>query len=145
PGTAMCYDSAAEQAAGVYWLLLERVSGAPLCDIGEINSCQKVASWVAAMHARFGRDLERLRAHVPLIEHSPAYYRRWMTRARAFLRTSLRSNLATMARIEWLAKRHRLAVERLSELPHTLLHGEYYPSNILIGSDERVCPIDWEL
>jgi aminoglycoside phosphotransferase (APT) family kinase protein len=42
---------------------------------------------------------------------------------------------------------HRL-VERLASLPTTFLHGEFYPSNILVGDSgsdpARVCPVDWE-
>jgi thiamine kinase-like enzyme len=35
-------------------------------------------------------------------------------------------------------------VERLEALPKTLVHGELYASNVLVG-DDRVCPVDWEL
>ena len=29
-------------------------------------------------------------------------------------------------------------------MPRTLLHGEFYASNVIVA-DERVCPIDWEM
>jgi Phosphotransferase enzyme family len=150
-GTAICYDSAADQAAGVYWLLLERVAGLGLCHVGEIGIWQDVAGWVGAMHARFQPGAEGLCERVSLIEYTPAFYAMWRTRARAFLRRSHPSAPATSARIDWLLKRHRIAVERLVELPRTLLHGEFYPSNLLIVADggamtaRRICPIDWEL
>jgi len=35
-------------------------------------------------------------------------------------------------------------VGRLASLPRTLLHGEFYASNVLVGG-ERVCALDWEL
>ena len=33
-------------------------------------------------------------------------------------------------------------------MPRTLIHGEFYPCNVLIrgrGHRERVCPVDWEM
>jgi aminoglycoside phosphotransferase (APT) family kinase protein len=47
-----------------------------------------------------------------------------------------------------LAGNYERAVERLAALPTTLIHGEFYASNVLIGRDgtgPRVCPIDWEM
>jgi aminoglycoside phosphotransferase (APT) family kinase protein len=40
-----------------------------------------------------------------------------------------------------------MVVERLLRLPVTLIHGEFYPSNVLVKRDGdriRVCPVDWE-
>ena len=39
-------------------------------------------------------------------------------------------------------------VDRLITLPRTLIHGEFYASNILVhkaGDTLRVCPVDWEM
>src|SRR5947209_6646174 len=39
-------------------------------------------------------------------------------------------------------------VERLLALPRTLIHNEFYPSNVLIERRRegvRVCPVDWEM
>jgi len=35
-------------------------------------------------------------------------------------------------------------MERLGQLPTTLVHGELYASNVLVAPG-RVCPVDWEL
>src|SRR5205085_2225507 len=35
-------------------------------------------------------------------------------------------------------------VARLASLPTTLVHGDLYASNVLVG-DGRVCAVDWEL
>ena len=43
-----------------------------------------------------------------------------------------------------VASRHEEVVERLLALPRTVIHGELYPSNVLVAGS-RVCPIDWEL
>jgi hypothetical protein len=39
-------------------------------------------------------------------------------------------------------------VERLLDLPVTLIHGEFYASNVLVQQTPmalRVCPVDWEM
>jgi aminoglycoside phosphotransferase (APT) family kinase protein len=39
-------------------------------------------------------------------------------------------------------------VERLAALPPTIVHGEFYPSNVLVQHPEaavRIAPIDWEI
>ena len=39
-------------------------------------------------------------------------------------------------------------MDRLVRLPRTLIHGELYPSNVIVGRGhhrERVCPVDWEM
>ena len=40
------------------------------------------------------------------------------------------------------------AIERLIRLPSTLIHGEFYASNILVQETRegcRICPVDWEM
>jgi thiamine kinase-like enzyme len=60
-----------------------------------------------------------------------------------------------------LAARHEAVVEALLALPRTVVHGEFYASNVLVAaaddasdsdptrlggkSDARVAPVDWEL
>jgi thiamine kinase-like enzyme len=39
---------------------------------------------------------------------------------------------------------YEAVVERLASLPTTLVHGELYASNVIVG-EGRVCPVDWEL
>jgi thiamine kinase-like enzyme len=37
-------------------------------------------------------------------------------------------------------------VARISTAPADFVHGEFYPSNVLVaGEGVRVCPVDWEL
>src|SRR5262249_13985070 len=51
-------------------------------------------------------------------------------------------------RLGWLAARYERVVEVLVSLPRTLIHGEYYASNLLIQTEcgpVRVCPVDWEM
>ena len=44
--------------------------------------------------------------------------------------------------------RYGEAIAPLASLPRTFVHGELYPSNVLVVRDDRdprVCPIDWEM
>ena len=48
-----------------------------------------------------------------------------------------------------LRPRREALLERLDELPRAFVHGELYPSNVVIASDgprqPRVAAVDWEL
>ncbi len=47
-----------------------------------------------------------------------------------------------------LASRYDRVIARLSTLPRTLVHGEFYPSNVVLRNSAaagRICPLDWEL
>src|SRR5262249_37474331 len=79
--------------------------------------------------------------------------RLWMRRAAEFLSARLSKSAqasevrALKERMERLASRHELIVERLAALPATLIHGEFYASNVLVresGGGLHVCPVDWE-
>jgi RIO-like serine/threonine protein kinase len=45
-------------------------------------------------------------------------------------------------RVQRVADKYDLVVSRLAAMDPTVIHGEFYASNVLVG-DERVCPIDW--
>ena len=69
-----------------------------------------------------------------------------MDRAREFAATPPRSSDA--ASLEWLAERYEPVIEALLSMPRTVIHGEFYASNVLVaeGPDgTRVAPVDWEL
>jgi thiamine kinase-like enzyme len=51
-------------------------------------------------------------------------------------------------RLAWLARNHESVVDILTSLPRTIIHGEFYPSNILVDEstpDGRISVIDWEM
>jgi aminoglycoside phosphotransferase (APT) family kinase protein len=109
------------------WLLLERVEGVPLWQIGELGPWEEAARWLRRLHDRF-----RGVALPPgLLVHDEEWYRRWLRRARAF------------AHIDLADDRYEPVVQRLAAGPRTLVHGEAYASNILVAG-KRVCAIDWE-
>jgi thiamine kinase-like enzyme len=137
------------------WLFVEWVEGRELFQIGERALWEEAAGWLARFHAALAPELDRHRAEARLIEHEAAFYRRWIERAERFATERGDGSAATLA---WLHERHEQVVEALLALPRTVLHGEFYASNVLVASasdsvptplgkksDARVAPVDWEL
>jgi hypothetical protein len=134
-GTAACYAAVAGPER--HWLFLEKVPGEELYQVGDFAAWQRAARWLAGLHVCFAGQAERLRAEIPLLGHDADYYHLWLRRAQAF---------SPSARLAWLASRYDRLIDRLTALPVTLLHGEFYASNVLVEAQgSRVCPIDWEM
>ena len=122
-GTARFYGAADEQ------LYIEKVEGSELWQHGELEVWQRAARWLAGMHAAF-RD----QADQPhLLKYDRDFYRLWLARAEA-----ISGDLGPVASV------YEDVVERLLALPQGLIHGDFYPSNILVAP-ARICPVDWEL
>lgn len=130
------------------WLFVEWVEGRELFQVGERELWEEAARWLARFHVALAPDRERHRRQARLLDHDAAFYRRWVERAREF-------SLDAKA-VEWLAARHEQVVEALLTQPRTVVHGEFYASNVLVasdsgptplgqGSDTRVAAVDWEL
>jgi Phosphotransferase enzyme family len=120
--TARCY------AAGAGWILLEKVAGVPLWQSGNIEDWCRAARWAAELHVRFAAASPR-RRH--LLCHDRRYYETIAARAGA----------ATTA--SGLGDAVRVAIDRLVALPCTLIHGELYPSNVIVAG-HTISPVDWE-
>lgn len=141
------YGSAIDPSLERYWLFVERIEGRELYQVGELEIWQAVAGWLGEMHSVLGADLEVDTRRARLIEYDEAYYRRWIERAVEFAPTPGRPGSRAEG-IAWIAERYDRAVEGLLELPRTVIHGEFYASNVLVvdgDADLRVCPVDWEL
>ncbi len=136
-GTARCYGVFTEPREGQS-LVLERVVGPDLSGVA-LPAWIEAARWLGRFHAEL-----RARARTPprrLLRYDPPAWKRWLGRA-----TSFASN-GDRATLEWLAPRHNAAVECLSEVPVTVLHGDFHASNVLIvhcPEGLRICPVDWE-
>jgi Ser/Thr protein kinase RdoA (MazF antagonist) len=123
------------------WVLLEQLDAAPLWQVGELSVWCEVARWLAAMHRRLD-DVPAATIAVPLLYHDEALMRVWRRRAER-----------TDALPTFLVKAHERAVARLSACRRQLIHGDFYPSNVLVRPGERDCtaappdvwPVDWEL
>ena len=141
------YASVAEPVQERHWLFVEWVEGRELYQVGELALWEAAAGWLARMHAGLGSDVERHAAAGRLLDHDAAFYRRWIERAREFAAVPGQPASRASA-VEWLAERHEVVVEALLALPRTVIHGEFYASNVLVAPDTgepRVAPVDWEL
>ena len=127
-GTPACHAAAADEADGTAWLLLERVPGVQLSQVGELAVWDRAAAWLARMHTRLAAAAGTSR----LLRYDRAFYRRWLFRAQAFA-----------GGMDGVASAYERAVERLLALPTTVIHGELYPSNVLVDGT-RICAVDWE-
>jgi len=145
-GAPRYYGSLAEPEAGRHWLFVEWVEGCELYQVGERELWEAAAAWLGTTHRRLGERLDRGRdAH--LLDYDRAFYRRWIDRARSFAGAPGQPP-ARLRSIEWLAPRYEAAAEELLALPRTIIHGEFYASNVLVAGDPaepRVAPVDWEL
>lgn len=151
-GTARYYGCIVDPPAGGYGLFLEFVPGEKLRFIGDFEVWRGAARWLARMHAAFALDpgwLARVEAAVRPIPYDAAFYARWMDRALVYLRRiESDRNREGHERFRRLAERYAKVASALAELPRTLLHGDYFPSNLLVvagGGAPRICPVDWEL
>jgi aminoglycoside phosphotransferase (APT) family kinase protein len=144
-GAPAFYGSVVESER--HWLFVEWIEGRELYQVGELSLWQATASWLARMHTDLAPTLARHIAAGRLLEHDAAFYRGWVERAREFARDPGRPAKSAAA-VEWLGERHEAVVEALMALPRTVLHGEFYASNVLVATDTaepRVAPVDWEL
>jgi aminoglycoside phosphotransferase (APT) family kinase protein len=146
-GTPEYYGAAVDPARDRHWLFIENVAGPVLWQIGEFEVWEETARWLARMHAALAPAAE---APPPsLLRYGPDLFHAWIDRAHEFAeRPGTPWSEETRAVVLDLSRRYEPVVERLSALPATIVHGEFYPSNVLVQdplSAVRVAPIDWEI
>lgn len=95
------------------------------------------ARWVGHFHA-LG---ERLAANFQcqLHHYDLAYYQAWLERTVSRACEGESKCPALVSACERIAQQ----IPRLLERPETIIHGEFYPQNILVEG-EKICPVDWE-
>jgi hypothetical protein len=144
-GTATCHGTVIDPPTDRYWLFLERVSGVELYQVGDAATWQQAARWLARLHFRLAPNAALVARSVPLLIYDEAFYHRWLERARDFAVTRAPEGGRWLDR---LAGHYERVVERLTSLPVTVIHGEFYASNILVqptAAGPRICPVDWEM
>jgi len=129
-----------------HWLFIEKVEGVELWQVGELSVWEHVAGWVGGFHAGFAGRVDELRSANPhLLEHSEAWFRSWHERASEALAQSTDDRAPALARA---LERYGEVAEALAALPRTFVHGELYPSNVIVvrdGDPLGVYPVDWEM
>jgi Ser/Thr protein kinase RdoA (MazF antagonist) len=129
------------------WLFVEWVDGRELYQVGERAAWVQVARWLGELHSALAPGVDDHAGQAPLLRHDAGYYERWLSRARDFAKAAGQAREATRF-LDRLAKRHDGIVEALLGLPRTVIHGDFFASNVLVaGSAQelRVAPVDWEL
>jgi hypothetical protein len=117
-------------SSGADWVLIEQVEGVELWQVGDPEVWVQVAAWLAGLHKTLrGADFD----DVPLAEYGPGLFEAELERAGS-VPSTIRAASSVAQRI-------------LAEEPAGVLHGDMYPSNLLVdpGPPLRVIPVDWEL
>jgi aminoglycoside phosphotransferase (APT) family kinase protein len=148
-GTPEYYGESTDPRSERHWLFIERVDGDVLWQVGEVETWAAAARWLARLHERFAGAA----AQWPfLLRYDGALWRVWIDRAAGFARDgdAGRWGAGGAERILRLADSYGDVADRLAALPPTFIHGEFYPSNVLVGPGpdpgaRRIAPIDWEL
>jgi aminoglycoside phosphotransferase (APT) family kinase protein len=127
-------------------VVLERVEGTPLAEIGDFGVWKAAARWLARMHAQFAAAPPRIPATGPGPHSALAYYGRDVlgTSARRGLERAAEQALGPPEVLVALRTRHEYALRALASAAPTLVHGDFYPSNIVVSGD-RIAVVDWEL
>ncbi len=153
-GTPICYGAVESPELERYWLFLERVNGPLLWQRGRLEAWEQAARWLARLHTRFGKA-DDLSGHSDrtqpghLLRYGREFFSLWLTRAQKFLRWQPDGHsLEALRRFDHLADGYEKVVRRLLDLPLTFIHGEFYPSNVIVrlaNGRQEICPVDWEM
>jgi Ser/Thr protein kinase RdoA (MazF antagonist) len=142
-GTALCYGVHEDAERGRYWLFLEPVPGVRLPEAADPDAWEATARWLARMHRVLSEKVDAEGAPAEAVRHDATHLWRWMNRA-------VESTEGSPAEksVRRLADRFGAAIDRITELPTTMIHGEFYPTNVVVvechGVVTRICPVDWE-
>jgi len=139
--TCRYYGTQTDASTGDTWLALEFLEGVLRVNyVSDPAALTAAARWLATFHAANAGDPDNDR--LPWLRRYDAdYYLGWARRTALFAQ---RLHL----RFPWLATLCKRAEEGLGALfdaPPTVIHGEYYPHNVLF--DRRcgaIVPVDWE-
>ena len=145
-GTAEYHGASVDPSRERWWLFIENVVGDVLWQIGEFDVWEEAARWLARMHRTLAG---RASANGPLLRYDRELLGVWARRASGFADDPRTAWSATeRGRIRELAAGYDTVAEQLEALAPTFIHGEFYPSNVLVqqgGGSVRICPVDWEI
>jgi len=125
-----------DPASGWTWLVMDYLDGAETAE--SPAGVVRAADWIGRFHAAWDRPTESS-VDLPLRAYERAYYLGWARRTSDFVGPH-------PSAIPWLpalCERFGAIAEALLESPQTVIHGEYYPLNVLVDA-RNVYPVDWE-
>jgi aminoglycoside/choline kinase family phosphotransferase len=144
-GTPDYHGARIDPARGRWWLFIENVVGEVLWQVGEFEVWEETARWLARMHAALGA---RAASEGPLLRYDTELLGVWAVRAAEFAdRPDSAWTAGQRRQIRQLAASYGKVTDALGALAPTFIHGEFYPSNVLVQRNgaARICPIDWEI
>jgi aminoglycoside phosphotransferase (APT) family kinase protein len=103
-----------------------------------------VAAWIARFHRGFSPlHAKQLGARAGTLVYDEDFYWLWLGRAQRFARGDAHKRRV----LDEVERGYAPLVERLMALPQTVIHGEFYASNVMVRrvGSARVCPLDWEM
>jgi aminoglycoside phosphotransferase (APT) family kinase protein len=143
-GTARCFGVLKSPDAGRTVLFLEFVEGRRLKRIADERIWMLTARWLGRMHASFLSEREALDYLARLRRHDAPFYRDWARRA---MESAAKVSRQAGEQFTGILSSYGRVAEPLGNAEHTLIHGEFYCTNILVqpgGEGVRICPFDWE-
>lgn len=133
------YGAAPAGPDGEVWLAISYLDHPlRLNDTRDLSSWEQAAAWSGRFHAEHERRARDSSLSF-LIEYNADYYAGWPRRTAEYA-AALHPDFPWLAN---LCRRAETALLGLLEPPRTVIHGEYYPKNILLN-DGTVYPVDWE-
>jgi len=137
---ATCYGVYTDTAAGISCLILEYLDGGLWISHApeESRSMELAARWIGQFHAANERRLQH--SPLPFLRGYDAdYYRGWARRTA--LRAADQPHCPPW--LPRLCQQFEALIALLLAAPPTIIHGEYYPKNILYR-EGTIYPVDWE-
>ena len=116
-------------------LLIEHIDGA--IELCSHEALKHAARWIAEFHQRMEAAEPSATSFLP--RYDIEYFLGWYSRASSFTDASD----GDRSWLEAVLERFRDSIPRLVEGSPTVIHGEYYPNNIL-ARNTSVYPVDWE-
>jgi Ser/Thr protein kinase RdoA (MazF antagonist) len=141
-GPAKFYGAGSFDRDGSSLLLLEYLEGEKLKKIYRQEPWHSVVKWLARMHVHFAARQDEVRACVP--RYDADFYWSWAQRA---AETVFAVSPRAGSGMERVLSRYDRVAGLLGDAPATLIHGEFYCTNIMVSGDPqrlRICAFDWE-
>lgn len=138
--TPKFYGTHVDKETDDTWLILESLAASErLAKSSDPGAMRMAARWIGRFHADSEMHLGNSSMR-SLKTYDTEYYLGWVRRTFKFTRH-------LHERFRWLetlcARFESAVIPLLLSPPFAVIHGEYYPSNILFR-DGIVCPVDWE-
>ncbi len=133
-----CYGFLTVRPSGQHCMVLDFIEGGMRLTHSPVAALVRSAAWLGRFHAAGEKRLARSSPRFPT-RYGSEYFVGWARRTLQFAHRY--SRLPSW--LPLLVKRFSQSVEVLLSPPETVIHGEFYPKNILVTKRE-IYPVDWQ-